>query len=77
MSYDALIVDFGGVLTTPLQDSMVAFAEALAAFVRTLDFLRRRRAHARGGARHHDRSHGEGFYLATVGRCASRGRSRW
>jgi putative hydrolase of the HAD superfamily len=28
MSYDALIVDFGGVLTTPLQDSMVAFAEA-------------------------------------------------
>lgn len=27
MSYDALIVDFGGVLTTPLQDSLVAFAE--------------------------------------------------
>jgi putative hydrolase of the HAD superfamily len=27
MKYQALIVDFGGVLTTPLQDSMVAFAE--------------------------------------------------
>jgi len=27
MNYDALIVDFGGVLTTPLQDSMVAFAQ--------------------------------------------------
>lgn len=27
-NYDALIVDFGGVLTTPLQDSMVAFAVA-------------------------------------------------
>lgn len=27
--YDALIVDFGGVLTTPLQDSMVLFAEDL------------------------------------------------
>ena len=27
MTYEALIVDFGGVLTTPLQDSMVAFAE--------------------------------------------------
>ena len=25
--YEALIVDFGGVLTTPLQDAMVAFAE--------------------------------------------------
>lgn len=28
MSYGGLIVDFGGVLTTPLQDSMVAFSEA-------------------------------------------------
>jgi putative hydrolase of the HAD superfamily len=28
MSYKALIVDFGGVLTTPLQDSLVAFAQA-------------------------------------------------
>ena len=27
--FDALIVDFGGVLTTPLQDSMVRFAEAI------------------------------------------------
>ena len=27
--YEALIVDFGGVLTTPLQDSFVMFAEAL------------------------------------------------
>ena len=27
--YDALIVDFGGVLTTPLQDSMVRFADEL------------------------------------------------
>lgn len=27
--YEALIVDFGGVLTTPLQDSFVTFAEAL------------------------------------------------
>jgi putative hydrolase of the HAD superfamily len=26
-SYDALIVDYGGVLTTPLQDAMVRFAE--------------------------------------------------
>ncbi|MGH2731297.1 MAG: HAD family hydrolase [Actinomycetota bacterium] len=38
MSYKALIVDFGGVLTTPLQDAMVAFAEeqgiALEDFVR-------------------------------------------
>ena len=29
MSYDGLIVDFGGVLTTPLQDSFVAFAEVM------------------------------------------------
>lgn len=28
MTYGGLIVDFGGVLTTPLQDSMVAFSEA-------------------------------------------------
>lgn len=28
-SYEALIVDFGGVLTTPLQDSFVMFAESL------------------------------------------------
>src|SRR5688572_27437819 len=28
-NYDALIVDFGGVLTTPLQESMVQFADAL------------------------------------------------
>jgi epoxide hydrolase-like predicted phosphatase len=28
-SFDALIVDFGGVLTTPLQDAMVQFAEEL------------------------------------------------
>lgn len=28
-SYEALVVDFGGVLTTPLQDSFVTFAEAL------------------------------------------------
>ena len=28
-SYQALIVDFGGVLTTPLQDSFVQFSEAL------------------------------------------------
>lgn len=27
MRYEALIVDFGGVLTTPLQDAMVQFAE--------------------------------------------------
>lgn len=27
--YEALVVDFGGVLTTPLQDSFVMFAEAL------------------------------------------------
>jgi epoxide hydrolase-like predicted phosphatase len=27
--YEALVVDFGGVLTTPLQDSFVLFAEAL------------------------------------------------
>jgi putative hydrolase of the HAD superfamily len=27
-AYEALIVDFGGVLTTPLQDAMVAFAAA-------------------------------------------------
>jgi epoxide hydrolase-like predicted phosphatase len=27
--FDALIVDFGGVLTTPLQDAMVVFAEEL------------------------------------------------
>jgi putative hydrolase of the HAD superfamily len=27
--YEALIVDFGGVLTTPLQDGLVVFAEAL------------------------------------------------
>ena len=29
MSYHGLIVDFGGVLTTPLQDSFVAFAEVM------------------------------------------------
>lgn len=29
MSYDGLIVDFGGVLTTPLQDSFIAFSEEL------------------------------------------------
>lgn len=28
-NYEALIVDFGGVLTTPLQDSFVMFSEAL------------------------------------------------
>lgn len=27
--YDALVVDFGGVLTTPLQDSMIRFADDL------------------------------------------------
>ena len=28
-AYEALIVDFGGVLTTPLQDAMVSFAESI------------------------------------------------
>jgi putative hydrolase of the HAD superfamily len=28
MKFEALILDFGGVLTTPLQDSMIAFADA-------------------------------------------------
>jgi putative hydrolase of the HAD superfamily len=36
--YDALIVDFGGVLTTPLQDAMVAFASD--AGIELQDFVR-------------------------------------
>jgi epoxide hydrolase-like predicted phosphatase len=34
--FKALIVDFGGVLTTPLQDSMVAFAESIGIDVQDL-----------------------------------------
>lgn len=38
MKYDALIVDFGGVLTTPLQDSIAAFCEAVG--IEQQDFVR-------------------------------------
>jgi epoxide hydrolase-like predicted phosphatase len=34
--FKALIVDFGGVLTTPLQDSMIAFAESIGIEVQDL-----------------------------------------
>jgi putative hydrolase of the HAD superfamily len=34
--FEALIVDFGGVLTTPLQDSMIAFSESIGIEVQDL-----------------------------------------
>ena len=59
--FDALIVDFGGVLTTPLQDAMVHFADDLGIELQDLRPRRAEGVHAgsrrRSRPRLRDRTH--------------------